>query len=59
MNSSTAIVSYFGAPTINRFIKHYFETYGKTEDTQNELMAYATIDRDEFLNMLCDFLDKE
>lgn len=59
MNSSTAIVDYFTKPTIECFIAHYFKTHGLTEDTREDLMAIAVLDHDLFLEMICDFLDKE
>ncbi len=59
MNSSTAIVDYFTKPTIERFVAHYFKTHGRNEDTREDLMTIAVLDHDLFLEMICDFLDKE
>lgn len=58
-NSSTAVVEYFSKPTVERFIAAYFLKHGLTPDSRNELMAIATLDHDLFLEMICDFLDKE
>ncbi len=57
--SNDVVISYFGRDTVDRFVKNYFEVHGKTKETHNELMAYATLDKDAFIDMLCDFLDKE
>lgn len=58
-NSSTAIVEYFSRDTINRFIAHHFSVHGLTEEVREDLMAIAVLDHDLFLEMICDFLDKE
>lgn len=58
-NSSTAVVDYFSRDTINRFIAYHFSVHGLTEEVREDLMAIAVLDHDRFLEMVCDFLDKE
>lgn len=59
MNSSTAVVEYFGQDTVKRFVAHHFMTYGTSEEVRDDLMAIAVLDHDRFLEMICDFLDSE
>lgn len=57
--SNDAVIAYFGRDTVERFVKNYFDTRGKSKETHNELMSYATLDKDTFIDMLCDYMDKE
>lgn len=58
-NKESAIVQYFGKDTVERFVKAFFERYGKSEETRNTLMMIAVQDQEKFLDLICDYLDKE
>jgi len=55
MKSNT--IEYFGMPTVERAIAHYFYVHGVTENVRDKLMRMESEDEDEFFQLVCDFVE--
>ena len=56
---SSYVIEYFGANTVERAIANYFSKHGITEDVRDYLMVLEEEKPAQFLEMVCDFVEKE
>ncbi len=59
MMNSSDVVSYFGLRAVQNAIFAYFNKHGHTEYVRDLLLEMESQRPGEFLEMICDFLEKE
>lgn len=52
-------IAYFGIHTVERAIANYFSIHGLSEQVRDYLMVLEEEKPDLFMEMVCDFIDKE
>lgn len=55
----TSIVDYFGKRTVEKAVAAYFIKYGANESVRDNLMVIATQKPEEFLEMVCEYIESE
>ena len=56
---SSCTIEYFGEATVERAIANYFAKHGVTEDVRDYLMVLEAENPGKFLEMVCDYVEKE
>jgi hypothetical protein len=57
--NASATMAYFGKDTVEAAIAAYFAKYGVNDKTRDRLMKMAVKHEEAFLDMVCQFVDKE
>lgn len=55
----TPTIDYFGRKTVEQAVAAYFAKHGLNDQVRDELMMTAVHKPAEFLEMVCDFIERE
>lgn len=56
---SSQVIKYFGEDTVGRAIASYFQKHGVTEDVRDYLMVLEEEKPDQFLELVCEYVERE
>ena len=57
--NSTPTMMYFGRHTVEKFVAAYFGKHGLTEEVRDDLIYIVERKPAEFLEIVCDYVEKE